>query len=527
MLAAALFEVFKQGRRRHDRGRRRRAARTRFVARVMPLEGRALLATVTVTPQNLDGWVQVHTNITSGNPSTGSQAFVDGPATPPLGVGSLAFTIGTDGNSLEEIRRTDLSGVGLGQITTLTYSTYVSHFGSGFQAPYLVLSVNNNGGTTIDDQLVFEPVYQTGTYIGVPVPNQGTVTLNTWQTWDAKIGGWWTASSGTGGPPLVTLASYLAAHPNAKIVNAASGLGGFLLLTGGGGAAWANFAGNADALTIGVNGANTTFDFEPRLAVPLTLNLLTHSNTGEPNSNLVTNVSTPTFGGTAPAGDVVTLTATPTTGGTPVTIGQATAGPDNTYMITSAALANGTYTITATAVRPGSTPLTATLSPVIVDTVAPRITAIQLVPKLGEILITFQDNLSGMAQRGLLSTANYNVVRPFHPRDIETVTSVFTTPPTSPTVPQTVAVVLNNGRRITHARFVLTVLAAGITDVAGNELDGEFNGTFPTGNGQPGGDTVARLDFAAPHVFPPRPVPLTHVTRRQVVVARPHAAHRG
>jgi hypothetical protein len=41
-----------------------------------------------------------------------------------------------------------------------------------------------------------------------------------------------------------------------------------VLATGCGGAAWKNFDGNADKLTIGVKGANTTYDFEPTVGPP-------------------------------------------------------------------------------------------------------------------------------------------------------------------------------------------------------------------------------------------------------------------
>jgi hypothetical protein len=108
--------------------------------------------------------------------------------------------------------------------------------------------------------LFFEPVYQTGTYAGEPVPNQGAPVLNTWQTWNARVGGWWTLSSGTFGPPLTTLEKYGASNPTATILN-------LRVATGCGGAAWANFQGNVDNVTFGANGS-TTYDFEPQQTVP-------------------------------------------------------------------------------------------------------------------------------------------------------------------------------------------------------------------------------------------------------------------
>ena len=46
----------------------------------------------------------------------------------------------------------------------------------------------------------------------------------------------------------------------------------------------------------------------------------------------------------------------------------------------------------------------------------------------------------------------------------------------------------------------------GVEDVAGNALDGEFYGFFPSGNQQPGGDFVAELDAVHNTIFSPLPV---------------------
>jgi hypothetical protein len=139
----------------------------------------------------------------------------------------------------------------------------VQQFSSGGQAPYLNLLIDLNNDGVAHDQLFFEPVYQTGAFTGDPIPNQGTLVLGQWQTWDALVGGWWSLNAGTFGPPLVTLATYIAANPTATIVNAPTGAGGVRILAGFGAGAWDNFVGNVDAFTIGVSGNSTTYDFEP------------------------------------------------------------------------------------------------------------------------------------------------------------------------------------------------------------------------------------------------------------------------
>jgi uncharacterized membrane protein len=206
----------------------------------------ALAATVVVSPSNTDGWTAVHESC-NAVPSTGSQAFVNGPGTPPAGTGSYEFRTGANAQSYETFRQRDFNGTKLMDITALDYWTYVSAFGTGSsgQAPYIDLYVDNDGNGTKDDTLTFEPVYQT---------SQGTVALNTWQHWDALHGNWWAESTG-GPPPFTTLAQYAAAHPGAAIADDQPG--GFLLSSGCGNT-WANFVGNADKLTIN----DTTYDFE-------------------------------------------------------------------------------------------------------------------------------------------------------------------------------------------------------------------------------------------------------------------------
>lgn len=212
--------------------------------------GVALAATVTVTPADMDGWTAV--NDTCGAASTGAISFVSGPGTPPAGEGSLRLSVGANGDSYPTLRTDDYGGVKLGDLTSLTYWTYVSTPGAGSQAPYIDLYVDWNGDNARDDIITFEPVYQ------------GTVTLGTWQQWDALAGQWWSSTQG-GPPPLFTLASYIAAHPDATIL---AGDDSFILAAGCGGAAWPNFVGSADKLTVGVAGSSTTYDFEPTIGPP-------------------------------------------------------------------------------------------------------------------------------------------------------------------------------------------------------------------------------------------------------------------
>ena len=209
----------------------------------------AWAATVVVSPGSLDGFTVVGNDSCGGSP-TGSISFVSGPATPPLGTGSVKLTVGSNGDSYPHLQQTDYTGVSLASLTAFSYSTYVTQFGTGGQAPYIDLKIDYTGDGVADDTITFEPIYQTG----------ATVSLNTWQTWDALHGLWWSDNQG-GPPPLFTLASYIAMHPTAKIAGTSSG--GVLLAAGCGGAAWTNFVGYADNLTIAAGGTSTTYNFEP------------------------------------------------------------------------------------------------------------------------------------------------------------------------------------------------------------------------------------------------------------------------
>jgi hypothetical protein len=219
----------------------------------------AAAATVVVAPSHLHGWATV--NDTCGAATTGSVSFVSGPGSPPARTGSVQFTVGSNGDSYPTVRTRAFNGVKLSDLTSLDYSTYVSHMGSGGQAPYIDLYIDNNNDGVRDDILTFEPVYN---------PSQGSVSVNTWQHWTPLLGLWWSDSLG-GPPPLFTLFNYIngtgpvsTSHPDARILGGSER--SFILAAGCGGGAWSGFVGNADKLTVGVQGTNTTYDFEAKAA---------------------------------------------------------------------------------------------------------------------------------------------------------------------------------------------------------------------------------------------------------------------
>jgi hypothetical protein len=231
------------------------------------LAGQSDAAIVVVTPSNLDGWATMVTDSSgaqgSPNPTAGA-VFVNGPATPPAGVGSLNLytgngTVGGDGSA--QARNSDYAGLRVSTITTLSYSTFVAS-NNGQQAPYLTIWIHTDGG---DDRLWFEPPYA------------GPVVLNQWQSWDAlnATSGWYDdrgthgAGPGANSVSLATLLANLASdgYTNATIYNPSATLGGIRVATG-----FASpqdvFNTYVDNFSIGTTAGVTSYDFEPAGAIP-------------------------------------------------------------------------------------------------------------------------------------------------------------------------------------------------------------------------------------------------------------------
>ena len=106
-----------------------------------------------------------------------NQTFVNGPATPPAGKGSLRFKLDSDTNPrrVELFRTAQYDGTLLRDLRTVKFSTF-QRADAGNATPqqpvYLRLSVSDDG--TDVDTLYYFPA------------NNGGVAQSTWQTWDAS-----------------------------------------------------------------------------------------------------------------------------------------------------------------------------------------------------------------------------------------------------------------------------------------------------------------------------------------------------
>jgi hypothetical protein len=198
--------------------------------------------------------------------ANGTGHFTDGPGTPPDGIGAALLTV--DGTGREGIGTLKYQGTALSDITNLQYSTYQAFSGSPNETPNLVFDVDydsTDATTAYQGRLVFVPAAG------------GSVTPNTWQTWDTLTGtpgGAWYSSASDGSSyrpivggiiqtPICTQSSYcswsqvLAAYPHAQI-RPSTGL--FAVRIGG--PITGGFSGAVDDVTVGVSGKDLTYNFE-------------------------------------------------------------------------------------------------------------------------------------------------------------------------------------------------------------------------------------------------------------------------
>lgn len=179
----------------------------------------------------------------------GSGAFVTGPATPPLGVGSITLTTPTIDDKVQ-LFNFDHIGTKLADVRSMSYSTYRAT-GTLQQVTAINVVIDFNGPATGGySTLVFEPVYNT---------NQGTVVSGQWQNWDAYKGGnaiWWSTKpiNGCAFTCYVTWDQIVSNNPDATI------LGGFGLNQGSGNG---GLIASADALHLDTPNMSITYDFEP------------------------------------------------------------------------------------------------------------------------------------------------------------------------------------------------------------------------------------------------------------------------
>ncbi|MGZ6005325.1 MAG: hypothetical protein ACXWLH_04205 [Candidatus Saccharimonadales bacterium] len=180
--------------------------------------------------------------------------MVNGPDTPPLGMGSAQISV--SGTQRRNLATYQFSGTKLADITELKFSTYNSSAGNGGSANrsgYLNFNVDFNGSDTWQNRLVFLPI------------DNGTIHQNQWDTWDAVNGGnalyrysgsVWPGTSTSGDTPR-TLSDLISFYPGIRIRVTDSWLGIRV------GEPYADgYTENIDNFIFGTASKVTTFDFE-------------------------------------------------------------------------------------------------------------------------------------------------------------------------------------------------------------------------------------------------------------------------
>ncbi len=161
----------------------------------------------------------------------------------------------------------------------------------------------------------------------------------------------------------------------------------------------------------------------------------------------------------------------------------------------------------------------------LLSTASPTVAFVQFEPLTGRILVSYTGDAAGYHNASLTNPANYSLVRvstnqklPAHdpsrpgvgvilaPRF--QVTGVTLSTPVAPGQPQSLIVSVDNNQPIKFGTYQFRINAAGITDNAGQPLDGAYSGVFPSGNGQPGSNFVANLTETHNTVLPAAPVTL-------------------
>ena len=226
----------------------------------------------------------------------------------------------------------------------------------------------------------------------------------------------------------------------------------------------------------------------PPALVPPTGALAPGISSTNVNGTPLTNNTTPTFTGTAPAGNVVMLLAVADGTSSPTQVGMTTVPSNSTsWSIQSNSLTSGGYTFYVSVFDPNAratTTQTVQAGRLVIDAQGPQIAGITFDTKHGVFDVTYRDNV-GLNAGSLLNLADYTIsqgTKPLHP-------SSATIVPAGGNGSNLieVAVAFNKNKKVKPAKYTLKVDSGHVQDSAGNNLDGEFNGNFPTGNGAPGG----------------------------------------
>ena len=200
-------------------------------------------------------------------------------------------------------------------------------------------------------------------------------------------------------------------------------------------------------------------------------------------------INQPTFRGTATPYSIVQLLARPQGQSDLVSLGQTVADPSGNWALTVPPIRDGIYSLFANVVLPQGFPVQAVPlsanNQLVIDTMGPRVVSVVPGQKNHRILVSIQDQLSGLDLTTLTNPSNYALLGP-HPSR---------TAPPSVTSISSAAVLTNDPQMViinASSPFPvngLRIVAGGVRDIAGNPLNGLKAGTLAQRR-TPAGDLV-------------------------------------
>jgi hypothetical protein len=207
---------------------------------------------VVVTPDNLKTvFPGGETQTVLNGQTISSHRFVEGPGDPPLGEGSLELTTITYDGKQQYLEYAQYQAP-ISTINEMGYSTYKHPDPASVG---VVVSINMEIQT--DPFLTNATGYSTLVFEPYRNPQQGPVIPDTWQTWNAYLGNWWSTRPIPCAPTRSTTVSWsviVNCNPRAFVLS-------YGINQGRGNASTTS---NVDALKIGLaNGNRWTYDFEP------------------------------------------------------------------------------------------------------------------------------------------------------------------------------------------------------------------------------------------------------------------------
>ena len=102
-------------------------------------------------------------------------------------------------------------------------------------------------------------------------------------------------------------------------------------------------------------------------------------------------------------------------------------------------------------------------------------------------------------------------------------TSVKVIPAATPGGIDEAIVVFNHGKVLAPGHYNFKVMAAGIADVAGNNLDGQFYGSYPSGNTDAGSNYVGQITAFPGRTLGAFPIQSGYAKPQSVTAARTSA----